>query len=105
MHLNRCKGYDGRTSFVIPLTGERDANDVDESRDMRGEDMAEEQRAEAEELTQGETESEADMIEQEESNLPTIRYPQRNRNPKRFYLDPVPWSEVPRSVLYPKPPL
>ena len=29
-----------------------------------------EQRAEAEELTQGETESEADMIEQEESNLP-----------------------------------
>ena len=29
-----------------------------------------EQRAEAEELTQGETESEADMIEQEESNSP-----------------------------------
>ena len=72
---------------------------------MRGESMTEEQRAEAEELTRGQTESELDIIEQKESIFSTTYYPQRNRNLKRFNLDPVPWSEVPSSVLYPRTPL
>ena len=36
-------------------------------------------------------------------NSPLRRYPQRSRNPKKFYLDPAPWSEVPQSVFYPRP--
>ena len=103
VHLNRCKGYEGSARLVIPPAGEKDSNGVEESLTTLGEETAEEQDDVAAEMVHDGMEPESEGIEQEELHTPSTRYPQSTRNPKKFYLDPVPWSEVPRSVLYPKP--
>ena len=102
IHIHRCKKYESGARLSIPPMVGGSSCSTEEGPDIASGSEVEEQAPDDEEPGYDEVEPETAL--QEGSNTPLRRYPQRSRNPKKFYLDPVPWSKVPKSVLYPRPP-